>query len=212
VCNQGKGGGLALFWSEEINVNIVSFGNHHIDVRIFNTDGLTWRCTFVYGKPKAQKRHEMWTFLRRIKKDVKEPWMMVGDFNEAMWQHEHMSATKRNERQMEMFREVLNHCNLYDLGFSGLPWTYNNKQKGNKNVKVRLDRAVACPNWSSIFPHAEVKHIVSSRSDHFPLLVSLNKDANYFKAPKTNRYELMWERDLSLGEEIEVAWCQHPDF
>jgi hypothetical protein len=170
---------------------------------------MTWRSTFVYGEPKAQDRHEMWTLIPRIKLDVEEPWLMVGDFNETMWQHKHISATRRNERQMTDFREVLSQCNLYDLGFVGLPWTYNNKQKGIKNVRVRLDRAVACPTWSSMFPQTVVRHIVSSRSDHYPLLVSLNKDADWGKDSKTIRYEMMWEREASLGEEIEVAWNGH---
>lgn len=69
--------------------------------------------------------------------------MVIGDFNEAMWQHEHFSQHPRPERQMMDYREVLSHCDLHDLGFSGLPWTYNNNQSGNNNVGVRLDRAVA---------------------------------------------------------------------
>jgi hypothetical protein len=69
----------------------------------------------------------MWKLLRRIKRDVMEPWLMAGDFTEAMWQHEHISATRRNEKQMEDFRNALSDCNLHDLGFLGLPWTYNNK-------------------------------------------------------------------------------------
>lgn len=65
------------------------------------------------------------------------------DFNEAMWQNEHFSQHKRSSRQMANFRVVFWDCNLFDLGFHGVPWTYNNKQASNKNVKVRLDRAVA---------------------------------------------------------------------
>jgi hypothetical protein len=38
---------------------------------------------------------------------------------------------------MQSFRDALEHCEVYDLGFSGLPWAFDNKQKGNKNVKVR---------------------------------------------------------------------------
>jgi hypothetical protein len=115
VCLDGKGGGLALYWKEDIQVCLINFGVHHIDVKITEPDGLIWRCTFVYGEPKSQDRSEMWKLLRRIKREVNEPWRMLGDFNEAMWQHEHFSATKRNERQMENFRETLSDCNLHDL-------------------------------------------------------------------------------------------------
>lgn len=209
VCIDGKGGGLALYWNENINVNLISFGTHHIDVRIIETNGKKWRCTFVYGEPKVQDRHEMWKLLRRIKSNVKEPWLMVGDFNETMWQHEHFSETRRNERQMDDFRKVLSFCNLHDLGFKGLPWTYNNKQRGRKNVRVRLDRAVACPLWSNLFPNTEVTHIVSSRSDHFPILVECKKGFQRCKQTKFAKYEMMWERVESLDQEINTAWNNH---
>jgi hypothetical protein len=52
------------------------------------------------------------------------------------------------------FREVLSYCDLHDLGFSGLPWTYDNKQAGDWNVRVRLDQAVASPSWMNWFPDA----------------------------------------------------------
>jgi hypothetical protein len=59
----------------------------------------------------------------------------MGDFNECLWQEEHFSARRRGERQMIDFREVLSHCNLFDLGFKGKPWTFDNKQDGVKNVR-----------------------------------------------------------------------------
>ena len=53
---------------------------------------------------------------------------------------------------MCVFREALSDCDLYDLGFNGRPWTYDNKQVGHKNVRVRLDRAVAGPTWTNFSP------------------------------------------------------------
>jgi hypothetical protein len=48
---------------------------------------------------------------------------------------------------MQTFRDTLAHCVVFDLGFNGLLWTFDNKKKGERNVKVRLDRAVASPSW-----------------------------------------------------------------
>jgi endonuclease/exonuclease/phosphatase family metal-dependent hydrolase len=42
----------------------------------------------------------MWTKLRQLKNKSSEPWLMMGDFNEAMWQEEHFSRTKRSDRLM----------------------------------------------------------------------------------------------------------------
>ena len=78
----------------------------------------------------------MWTMLRRIKNESNEPWIMLGDFNEAMWQAEHFSRSRLSERLMLDFREVLSHCDVHDLGFVGTPWTFDNKQRGDRNVKV----------------------------------------------------------------------------
>jgi hypothetical protein len=66
--------------------------------------------------------------------------IVIGDFNEAMWQYEHFSKTKRGEKQMAAFRDVLDFWGLQDVGFTGTPWTYDNKKPGPRNVKVRLDR------------------------------------------------------------------------
>jgi hypothetical protein len=107
---------------------------------------------------------------------------------------------------MQDFREVLSYCDLHDLGFFCLPWTYNNKQAGERNVKVRLDRAVANLCWSEWFPEASVQHIVSSRSDHCPLFLDLEHDKGVHKSKQIMRYEIMWEREESLPMEIKTAW------
>jgi exonuclease III len=143
--------------------------------------------------------------LKRIKDKSDKPWFVAGDFNEAMFQFEHWSATKRSERRMKEFRETLDCCNLHDLGFLGCPWTFDNKQSGRNNVRVRLDRAVACPSWSQLYPHATVQHILPSCSDHCPILISLVKEENN-QDHNPQRYEAMWEREPSFSECVEEAW------
>ena len=106
------------------------------------------------------------------------------------------------------FREVLSHCDLHDLGFSGLPWTYNNNQAGSRNVRVRLDRGVANSDWSLRFPGAQINHLCSSRSDHKALVLSLTGSDDGVRNTASFRYEIMWERDPSLGSVLEKAWMR----
>ena len=116
----GKGAGVALYWDEQISIKILYEGPRYFDVLVKeDTIGQPWQCTFVYGEAKASERHHMWTTLRRIKLSTIEPWLMMGDFNETMWQHEHFSETKRSERRMADFRNVISFCNLHDMDFSG---------------------------------------------------------------------------------------------
>ncbi|KAG2644822.1 hypothetical protein PVAP13_2KG380405 [Panicum virgatum] len=206
IDSDGFSGGIALFWDEYINVSLLSLGERYIDVLVVeNPDGVPWRATFVYGEPRVENRRDMWERLRSLCDEWTGPWMVIGDFNEAMWQYEHFSETHRNERQMMDFREVLSPCDLHDLGFLGLPWTYNNNQAGQRIVKVRLDRSVANTEWMVLHPGASVLHLTSSRSDHKALLLSLQTEE---QRPRSSvfRYEIMWEREEELGTIIEQAW------
>jgi hypothetical protein len=80
----------------------------------------------VYGEPKASQRYNMWQLISRMKPMTAGPWLMAGDFNECLWQGEHISKRKTNEKKYD-FREILSHRDLHHLGFSGLAWTYDNK-------------------------------------------------------------------------------------
>jgi hypothetical protein len=207
VDGQGKGGGLALYWSDLIKVDILSYGMHHIDTLIWDGNHhAAWRGTFIYGEPRAHDRHIMWELIRRIKPRSQAPWVMIGDFNEALWQSEHFSSTKRTEPHMRYFREILSHCDLHDLSYVGQPWTFSNKQAAGKNVKVRLDHAVASPSWMSWFPTASLWHISSSRSDHCPIFLDADDENKGMAHQHIDRYQMMWEREESLYDEVKNAW------
>jgi hypothetical protein len=207
VESRGKHGGLALFWDENIQVDLLAIDDLYIDVSV-RDDPLSdpWRATFVYREPRVEDRHRMWEILQRLKTRSTDPWIVIGDFNEAMWQYEHFSETKRGEKQMADFREVLEWCGLRDVGFSGVPWTYNNNKPGSRNVKVRLDRGVANQDWLNRFFDAAVIHLTSPCSDHCPLLLQVQREEFSSSSGRQQYYEIMWEREASLGEQIQQVW------
>jgi hypothetical protein len=73
-------------------------------------------------------------------------------------------------------------------------------------VRVRLNRAVTSPSWSDWFKDAHVRHLVTSRSDHVPILLELEHDRGSGRQNRIARYEIMWERAESLPNEIRRAW------
>jgi hypothetical protein len=148
----------------------------------------------------------MWETLKNLKNESNLPWMVMGDFNEALWQEEHLSLTPRSEGQMEAFREAIAFCELTDIGFSGTPFTYDNKRRGRANVKVHLERVLACPAWRDMFADTRVKHLASSCSDHCPLHVSIVQEKRVEHTQPRRHYEIMWERSTELTEQIERAW------
>ena len=73
-----------FFWDENLDVELLSIGEHHVDVLVKDQDkNLKWRGTFVYGEPRVQDRHLMWERMRMMKNKSSAPWMMIGDFNEV---------------------------------------------------------------------------------------------------------------------------------
>lgn len=146
------GGGLALFWHESLNVSLHKIHEHFIDVIVKEDNHADpWRATFVYGEPHTENRQEMWKLLQRLCGLFNLPWLVIGDFNGAMWCFEHFSVTPRPETQMQNFRYVLSGCDHTDIGFVGRPYTYDNRREGDANVKVCLDRATADTAWRAMF-------------------------------------------------------------
>ena len=101
-------GGLALFWHESYEVEILDKEDRYIDALVRVSEGANqWRITCVYGEPRVENRPAIWSALQNLKTIIDRPWLVVGDFNEAMWQSEHISRKKRSEPQMKAFRDVL---------------------------------------------------------------------------------------------------------
>ena len=205
--SEGLSGGLALFWHETMEVEVLEVTDRYIDVLVrLSDDEPQWRLTCVYGEPRVENRHLMWTKLCDLHGLFDLPWIVAGDFNECLWSFEHFSATPRAESQMLAFRDTLEVCGLVDLGFSGVPHTYDNKRAGSANVKVRLDRAVATNTWRNLFPHYSVKHVVSPCSDHLAIVVRGEPKESNVGKKRCKQYEIMWERNHALPEIIQNAW------
>jgi hypothetical protein len=89
-----------------------------------------------------------------------------GDFDETMFAEEHFSVHPRPEWQMQAFHEVIDFRSFQYLRWRGVPFTLDNKQQGNSNVKARHGRALANDSLMNLFAFSSVKHISSTVSDH----------------------------------------------
>jgi hypothetical protein len=68
VSSDGLSGGIGIFWSADVVVDVKSFNLNHIDAIVTPMEGdLTpWRFTGFYGEPRRENRHLSWTLLRRL--------------------------------------------------------------------------------------------------------------------------------------------------
>ena len=131
VQTQGKGGGLALFWKREFNLEIKSYSKFHIDAIVTEEgSGFSWRLTSFYSHPETHRRRESWRFLNTLNNQYWLPWLCFGDFNEILSQEEKSGGALRPQHQIEAFRDTVNKCEFIDLGFSGFNFTWCNQREG----------------------------------------------------------------------------------
>lgn len=85
VPSEGRSGGIALLWSREIDLEIMSYTKNHIDVVIKETNSdFKWRFNGFYGHPETHKRCESWNLLAFLNSQYHLPWLCLGDFNEIL--------------------------------------------------------------------------------------------------------------------------------
>jgi hypothetical protein len=132
----------------------------HIDVAVLTlgTGEELWRFTRFYDESKRELSYRSWDCQRLLSGMSNLPWLCTRDFNEVLEAFEHFGSQERSERQMEGFREAVADYGFLDLGFSGLPYTWDNWQGESENVKVRLDR-VFCDNPPRKIPYYRLRPI-----------------------------------------------------
>ena len=85
VDNNGLSGDLALYWHESCIVEVVDKDDRCIDALVRTHEGAgQWRVTCVYGEPRVENHHLMWEKLKALKSTSDLPWLVIGDFNEAL--------------------------------------------------------------------------------------------------------------------------------
>jgi len=204
----GRSGGLALFWSNQTELEIYNYSRRHIHAVVKDREGqFSWRLTGFYGHPDCNKRDESWAILRFLSSLSPSPWLCVGDFNEIVEQAEKEGSLLRRDSQMNHFREVLEFCQLGDLGFSSPRFTWCNNRMDSSFTKERLDRAVANPDWCTVFPKVSVLVLPARASDHNPLSVSFSESISEGIPHRRGfKFETWWEKDVECSNIIKDAW------
>lgn len=98
-----------------------------------------------------------------------------------------------------------------DLGFRGPKYTWKNRQQGQNNIRVRMDRVVANGQFSKLFGDVDFENIITTSSDHFVVHLSISKHEGKGTGQTIGhnfRYEAAWCRALGYLETVERSWTQ----
>ena len=209
-----RSGGLVLFWKMEMNVQVTSWSQNHIDVIVSEVDGSEWRFTGVYGFPEDENKMKTGALLEVLARANTIPWQCGGDFNLMMMASEKKGGDAFKNQEAEILRKAVEVCQFVDMGFVGYEFTWSNNRGGDANIQERLDRFFANEVWKTKFSGSYVTHLPKRKSDHVPIIVSVNGGRNVrAKSQKTKRFrfEALWLREKESEEVVERAWIKGAD-
>lgn len=165
-----------------------------------------FRATLFYGNPKVHLRKENWNLLRNLKDDRGIPWIVFGDFTEVLYAREMEGMRECSNTQMSQFREALQECDLRDMGCRGNQFSFSNRRSGERETRVRLDRAVVNSEWCDQFPNSLSTLGFSSTSDHKPLVIQMEKEMHRGGTKRNYKFEPMWLRVIELKDAVTNSW------
>lgn len=106
------------------------------------------------------------------------------------------------------FNNTLNDCDLNDLGYYGIKYTWANNQVDNHHIKERIDRFCANTKWTTSFPRFSNKHLIRYTSDHNLILLEFH-EANAFNhnqaRKKAQKFENIWAQDKDIVQIVKHA-------
>ncbi|KAL4349827.1 hypothetical protein AHAS_Ahas10G0080900 [Arachis hypogaea] len=160
----------------------------------------------VYANPQPNNRRLIWQSIERIARNMGEPWLLIGDFNEIKDSTEKKGRRPIDLRMCRNFANWIDRCGLVDLGFIGTRFTWRGPQwEGYDRVFKRLDRALSNPSWRTKFQEAVVKVLLRTKHDHHPLSLTENKGTDC-RSGKPFRFEAMWSMHPDFRPFLEKHW------
>lgn len=134
--------------------------------------------------------------------EVDGPWALIGDFNATLKDSKRIGPALANSRITEpRFQATLDICNLIDVGFSGDPFTW-----ARGTTRKRLDRALCNLDWRLRFIEAGIAHLPKLKSDHAPLLMTLDHNRPINRRRRPFRFEAVWLSHPSFNQFVKDNW------
>ncbi|KAK7259522.1 hypothetical protein RIF29_25131 [Crotalaria pallida] len=153
-CGQGKhrSGGLILMWRSSVTVEILSFSNNHIDIKVTTEEvkeSLWVSC--VYGFPESDLKFRTLDIISQLKKDTNVAWLLLGDMNQVFCLEGKVGGNPVNMNEVNRARNCIDQVALKDMDFCGYRFTWSNKRKIPHTVEERVDRALGNQRWHDLW-------------------------------------------------------------
>ncbi|XP_031096875.1 uncharacterized protein LOC116001121 [Ipomoea triloba] len=207
VDSVGRSGGLALLWRKNNTARLMSFSRNHVDVEV-NMIGLgVWRMTGFYGFPERGRRNASWDLLRSLAGRSSLLWVVIGDFNDLLFQSEKRGGIPHPDNLLRGFGEAVEDCGLAQLPMRGYQFTWERGKGTTDWMEERLYKVLAGVEWTSFLPGANVTNILTRNSDHSALFLGVKDERRpYQRLRRSFKFEMAWVHDEGCRKQVEEAW------
>ena len=113
--------------------------------------------------------------LLNIKAFTNGPWALIGDFNEILHPYEKVGGNHGNSSRMHDFVDFIDNCQLLELKYFGLPFTWFNKREYSSSIFAKSYRVLINEQWISSFKDVRVENLLIVGSDHESIVLHLDK-------------------------------------
>ncbi|XP_019190157.1 PREDICTED: uncharacterized protein LOC109184594 [Ipomoea nil] len=117
-------GGLALLWRKNNTASLLSYSDNHVDIEVSVHGFSKWCMTGFYGLPQRTRRNESWEMLRSLAPRSNLPWVVIGDFNDLLYQHEKRRGNPHPDSLLRGFGETIEDRGLSQMAMQGYPFTW----------------------------------------------------------------------------------------
>jgi hypothetical protein len=183
-------------WTDEVEVSVHSYGYYLILASIvIRSSNQHFGMVCIYGDPYHRNTSQIWDQVASFVYDnASLPVVCIGDMNELLYDMD-KSTPFVNHSRLHAFCLMVKQCGLFDLGFSGPAYTWNNRRFSSKPTFERLDHCLVNADWCHVFPNSNVYNmpLIHSISDHAPILLSTDGPARKFK--RSFKFENWWLKE-----------------
>lgn len=204
----GRSGGLAVFWKNSVDVEILSANKNIIDMSVRMGKEIFF-VSCIYGEPNEGKRQWVWEKISRIGTQRRGSWCMLGDFNAVCGNHEKIGGPTRSDETFQSFNSMLQSCKMKEPVSQGDPFTWGGR-RGKHWIRCKLDRCFGNKEWLQMFPRVSQIFLEKRGSDHRPVLVQFL--GNHLGRKGRFRFDKSLLGLPHLKERIVSAWGNQREY
>ncbi|XP_072066876.1 uncharacterized protein [Arachis hypogaea] len=131
-----------------------------------------------------------WTFDAQRLEGIGEHYLLIGDFNAILAQHEKEGGRHKPASSV-----------------TGRKFTWSNRQFGENLIRERLGRCFVSNRWLAEYPNARALHLEDMGSDHRPIIIQTDQQVQ--KQKRRFRFQERWCELEEVQNIIKEAWQQN---